>query len=143
MHTTTTNDRPPQAWQLAWRAFLPSLPTAGLEALATALADDERYLIQNATTFPPPLECASDMPVAAACAVALACWKGHGLETVGEVEEAFAHACLDAGQRLNDPMGVRYFLNWFDESDRAPMRHELLAEVEANLKDREQLATAA
>ena len=38
---------------------------------------------------------------------------------------------------------VRYFLNWFDESDRAPMRHALLAEVEAILKDREQLATAA
>jgi hypothetical protein len=140
MHTLTAL---PAAWQVAWRAFLPSMATAGLEALATALADDEPYLIQNATTFPPPLEVAKDMPIAAACAVALACWKGHGFTTVGEVEEAFALACLEAGKRLNDPMGVRYFLNWFDETDRKAMRHELLAEVERNLADREQAAPAA
>jgi hypothetical protein len=143
MHTSTTNERPPQAWQVAWRAFLPSLPTAGLDALATALADDERYLIQNATTFPPPLDCAGDWPIAAACAVALACWKGHGLTTVGEVEEAFALACAQADARLGARAAFRYFLNWYDETDRKAMRHELLAEVEGNLKDRDRMAMAA
>jgi hypothetical protein len=143
MHTSTTNKRPPQAWQLAWRAFLPSLPTAGLDALATALADDEPFLIQNATTFPPPLECASDWAIAAACAVALAVWKGHGLTTVGEVEEAFALACAAADDRLGAPAACRYFLNWFDETDRAAMRRALLAEVERNLAEREQPAPAA
>jgi hypothetical protein len=39
--------------------------------------------IQNATTFPPPLDCACDWPIAPACGVALAVWKGHGLTTVG------------------------------------------------------------
>jgi hypothetical protein len=131
----------PAAWQLAFRAFLPSLPTAGLEALATALADDEGFLIQNATTFPPPLDAAKDMPVCAACAIGLALWKGHGLETVGQVEEAFALACAEANERLNDPTGVRWFLNWHDETDRKVMRHELLAEVETALADREALAT--
>jgi hypothetical protein len=109
MHTNTTL---PAAWQVAWRAFLPSLPTAGLDALATALADDERYLIQNATTFPPPLDCASDWPIAAACAVALAVWKGHGLTTVGQVEGAFALACAAADERLGAPAACRFFLNW-------------------------------
>ena len=72
MNTLTTNDRSLPAWAKAWRAFLSSLPTAGLDALATALADDERILIQNATTFPPPLQTARDWPVAAACAIGLA-----------------------------------------------------------------------
>jgi hypothetical protein len=143
LHSSTTNDRPPQAWQLAWRAFLPSLPTAGLDALATALADDEPYLLQNATTFPPPLDCASDWPIAAACAVALAVWKGHGLTTVGQVEEAFALACAAADARLGAPAACRYFLNWFDETDRKAMRHALLAEVERELADRDRMATAA
>jgi hypothetical protein len=137
MLTTT-----PAAWQLAWRAFLPSLPTAGLDALATDVADDERYLIQNATPFPPPLDCASDWPIAAACAVALTAWKGQGLSTVGQVEEAFARACAAASERTGDPTGARYFLNWFDETDRPTMRRELLAEVNLALKDREVVAAA-
>jgi hypothetical protein len=100
-------------------------------------------LIQNATTFPPPLDCASDWPIAAACAVALACWKGHGLTTVGQVEEAFALACAAADARLGAPAACRYFLNWYDESDRAAMRHALLAEVERALADGDQPAQAA
>jgi hypothetical protein len=142
MHTVTTSERLPQAWQKAFRAFLPSLPTAGLGALATALADDERSLIQNATTFPPPLDCASDWPIAAACAIALDVWKGHGLATVGQVGEAFALACAAADARLGAPAACRDFLNWFDETDRAAMRHALLAEVGRALADRDQPAQA-
>jgi hypothetical protein len=140
MHTVTTNDRPVQAWQKAFLAFLPSLPTAGLEALATALAEDDERLLQGATTFPPPLHVARDMPVCAACAVSLALWRGHGLTTVGDVEEAFALACAAASERTGDPTGARYFLNWYDETPRPTMRRELLAEVNLALADREAVA---
>jgi hypothetical protein len=133
MSTTTTVLA---AWQRAFRAFLPSLPTAGLEALARALVDDDEALLQGATSFPPPLQVARDMPVCAACAVALALWKGHGYTTVGEVEEAFALACVGAGEALGEPSAVRYFLNWYDDADRSVMRRELLAEVNMALADR-------
>jgi hypothetical protein len=80
------------------------------------------------------------MPVCAACAVALAMWKGYGLSTVGEVEEAFALACVQASERTGDPTGARYFLNWYDDADRAVMRRELLGEVNLALADREAVA---
>jgi hypothetical protein len=55
---------------------------------------------------------------------------------VGEVEAAFALACARAGEALREPSAVRYFLNWYDDADRAVMRRELLAEVQLALADR-------
>jgi hypothetical protein len=121
---------------MAFRAFLPTLPTAGLEALARALVADDEALLQGATSFPPPLYSARDMRICAACAVALALWRGHGYITVGEVEEAFALACAAASERTGDPTGARYFLNWYDDAPRGTMRRELLAEVQLALADR-------
>jgi hypothetical protein len=56
---------------------------------------------------------------------------------VGEVEAAFALVCRDAGERLGGPTAVRYFLNWFEETERPHMRHALLAEVERTLAERD------
>ena len=53
--------------------------------------------------------------------------------TVGQVEEFFAKACYQADQRLGEPAACRWFLNWFDNTPRAEMRRELLAEVELAL----------
>jgi len=60
----------------------------------------------------------------------LAVWLNDGLGTVGEVAEAFAQAALECDRRLGEPAGVRYFLNWFDETPRDQMRLELAAEIE-------------
>jgi hypothetical protein len=132
------------SWQFAWRnGIAPQLSTAGLEALAKALADDDKALIQNASIFPPPLQCVADWPVEAACSICLAGWKGDGLKTVGEVEEYFALVCYEAGNRLGDPSGARYFLNWHDETLRADLRSQLLPEVQRELARRSGTATAA
>jgi hypothetical protein len=119
-----------EAWRRCWReGFEPLLSVAGLEALRKALLKDDPRLQQGATTTPPPLKCMEDWPVEAACGIAYAGWQGDGLETVGEVEEFFARMCFEIDQRLGEPAGCRWFLNWFDETPREEMRRQLLAEV--------------
>jgi hypothetical protein len=119
-----------ESWRKVWREGLaPLLSNAGLEALGRALVQDDPRLQQGATTTPPPLQCVQDWPVEAACAVGYCGWQGDGLETVGEVEEFFARMCFEIDQRLGEPAGCRWFLNWFDETPREEMRRQLLAEV--------------
>ena len=118
------------SWRKVWRDGLaPLISTAGLEALATALHDDDARLLQGATTTPPPLQCVQDWPVEAACALGYCGWQGEGLESVAEVEEYFARLCFEVDQRLGEPAACRWFLNWFDETPRDEMRRMLLAEV--------------
>lgn len=126
-----------ESWRKVWRGgFAKVLPTAGLEALAKALRDDDTRLVQGSTTVPPPLMCVQDWPVEAACAIAFCGWQGEGLETVGQAEEFYAKACFDADQLLGEPAGCRWLLNWFDDTPRDRMRADLLAEVEATLAER-------
>lgn len=132
-----------EAWRRAWReGVAPSLSTAGLEALAAGLRDDDPALVQGATTVPPPLLAVQDWPCEGACAVGYAAWKGDGDDTVGAVEEAFARVVFDAGGLLRDPSGARGFLNWFDDTPRDAMRAELLAEVELALAERREAVPA-
>ena len=51
------------------------------------------------------------------------------LETVGEVEEAFARACFEIDQILGEPAGCRHFLNAYDDWPRNEMRRELMNEL--------------
>jgi hypothetical protein len=141
-----------ESWRLIWRdGFVPILPTAGLVALAEALRTDDPRLSQGSTTTPPPLMCVQDWPVEAACALGLCGVAELGgfadreptgrqtnptAATVGAVEEFFARCCFEADQRLGDPGGCRWFLNWFDDTPRDEMRRELLAEVESALAGR-------
>jgi len=126
-----------ESWRMVWReGFIPALPTAGLEALRDALREDDPRLAQGATTTPPPLMSVQDWPVEAACALGLCGWLGAGLVSVGEVEEFFAKVCFEADQRLGEPAGCRWFLNWFDDTPRTEMRRLLLAEVERALANR-------
>jgi hypothetical protein len=119
-----------ESWRKVWREGLaPQISQAGLEALRLALIQDDPRLLQGATTSPPPLQCVQDWPVEAACGLGYCAWQGDGLETVAEVEEYFARACFEADQRLGEPAGCRWFLNWFDETPREEMRRQLLTEV--------------
>ena len=131
-----------KTWRTIWReGFSKILPTAGLEALATALEVDDVRLIQSATTTPPPLMCVQDWPVEAACALGFCGWQGEKLDTVGEVEEFFARCCFEADQRLGEPAACRWYLNWFDDTPRDEMRADLLEEVRRTLAER--MAVAA
>ena len=126
-----------ESWRKVWRDGLaPLLSTGGLEALRKALVNDDPRLQQGATTTPPPLQCVADWPVEGACALGFCGWQGDGLETVGEVEEFFARMCFEIDQRLGEPAGCRWFLNWFDETPRDEMRRLLLAEVNRAMAQR-------
>ena len=126
-----------ESWRMVWRdGFAPLLSTTGLMSLRDALRGDDPRLVQGATTTPPPLLCVQDWPVESCCALGYCGWQGDRLDTVGEVEEFFAKCCFEADARLGEPAACRWFLNWFDDTPRADMRRELLAEVELALADR-------
>ena len=125
-----------EAWRKTWREAAALLAGEALGALRRALADDDPRLLQGATTAPPPCLDADDWPVEAACPLALCGWLGHGLETVGQVEEFFAAVCRLIDVSLDEQAGCRWFFNWVDETPREVMRRELLAEVELSLKER-------
>jgi hypothetical protein len=126
-----------ESWRKVWREGLcPSLSTPGLEALRTALVEDDPRLLQGATTTPPPLQCVQDWPVEAACAVTYTGWQGDGLETVGEAEEFFAKTCYSCDNAVGEPAACRHFLNFFDETPRDGMRRLLLPEVEREIARR-------
>lgn len=129
-----------EAWRNVWRnGFGPLLPTAGLEALRSALVADDPHLTQGSTTIPPPLMSVQSWPVAAACVLGF-CGAiehgGFGTATVGECEKFFARACFHADQKLGEPAACRHYLNWFDDTPRDEMRREMLAEVELVLAGR-------
>jgi hypothetical protein len=105
--------------------------------LRRGLVTDDPRLQQGATTTPPPLQCVQDWPVEGACGLGYCGWQGEGLETVAEVEEFFARMCFEIDNRLGEPAGCRWFLNWFDETPRDEMRRHLLVEVNRALAQRE------
>jgi hypothetical protein len=127
-----------ESWRKVWRDGLaPHLSTPGLEALKRALVSDDLRLLQGATTTPPPLQCVQDWPVEAACVVGYCGWQADGLHTVAQVEEFFARICFETDQALGEPAACRWFLNWFDETPRAEVRAQLLAEVNRTLGERQ------
>ena len=118
-----------EAWRNVWRVgVVPQMSSARLEALRHALLTDDPALIQGATTSPPPLDCVKDWPVEAACAISFCGWDSQ-TNTVGKVEEHFAKTCFEADKLLGEPGAIRFFINWFDDTPRAEMRRELLAET--------------
>lgn len=126
-----------ESWRKVWReGVAPLLSEEGLVALAKALTEDDKRLLQGATTSPPPLTCVQDWPVEAACPIGYTGWQGDGLTTVGEVEEYFARMCFEIDQRIGEPAGCRWFINWADETHREEMRRHLLYEVQRELARR-------
>jgi hypothetical protein len=126
-----------ESWRTVWRTGIsPTLSTGGLRVLRDVLLQDDPRLTQGSTTTPPPLMCVRDWPLEAACAIGVCGWLGDRLETVGEVEEYFAEVCHEADQRLGEQAACRWFLNWFDDTPREEMRHDLVAEIDLELADR-------
>ena len=136
-----------ESWRRVWReGFVPSLPSAGLEALRVALRDDDPRLIQDATTTPPPLMCVQDWPCEAGCVLAYigaVMQGGFNAATVGEAEQFFAKCCFEADQRLGEAAACRWFLNWFDDTPRDEMLHELLGEVDRAIEHRDAIVVPA
>jgi uncharacterized protein (TIGR02996 family) len=125
-----------ESWRLVWRdGFVHSFSTKGLQRLLHLLREDSPKLLQGATTQPPPLMVVQDWPLEAADAVTVAAVDDFDC-TVGEAEEAFAKACLEADQRLGEPAACRWFLNTWDDTPRPEMLRELTAEVELALRGR-------
>lgn len=126
-----------ESWKHVWRkGFAPLISTAGLEALRRALIEDDKRLMQGATTSPPPLQAISEWPVEGACPITLCGWLGDDLSTVGEVEAYFGRMCREADQALGEPAAVRWFLNWVDDTPRDEVRRSLLPEVNLELAKR-------
>lgn len=126
-----------ESWRKVWReGIAPVLRTSAIESLQQALITDDRRLLQQATTCPPPLLSLADTPCEGADAIGWCGWQGEGLETVGQVEEYFAKICWECDMRIGEPAACRWFLNWFDETPRDHMRRELLIEVELVLAQR-------
>jgi hypothetical protein len=126
-----------KTWQQVWRrGFAPRLSTPGLEALERALLDDDGRLVQGITTSPPALETLGDWAVEAACALTYCGWQGDGLDTVSKAIRFFERTCREADRALGESAACRRFLHWFDETPRAEMRRQLLAEVQRALGER-------
>ncbi len=133
-----------ESWRQTWRkGIAPVLSTKGLLALEKGLREDDRTLLQGATTSPPPLQCVESWPCEGACFLGYAGWKGEGLETVGDVEAFFARVCWEADQRLGEPAACRWFLNFADDTPRAQVRSLLLVEVRNELQRRKASKEAA
>lgn len=108
-----------ESWKIVWRNGLaPLLSDKHLKALEKGLDEDDPNLVQGCTTTPPPLQCVVEWPVEAACALGYCGWKGDELITVSEVEEFFARMCFEIDQKIGEPAGCRWFLNWFDDTPR-------------------------
>ena len=126
-----------ESWRKVWRdGAAPLISESGLQALLKALREDDMRLIQGATTTPPPLQCVQEWPVEAACVLGYCGWEGDGLETVAEVEEYFARMCFEVDQRLGEPAGCRWFLNFWDETPRDELRRLMIPEVEREMERR-------
>jgi hypothetical protein len=82
--------------------------------------------------MPPPLECLHDWPVEGADLLAYPGWRGQGLKTVKEVEEAAwaLKSAIDA--RLGEG-AAKVLLAWYDATPRADVLAVLLGETEREL----------
>jgi len=120
-----------ESWRAVFReGFAPALSTAGLEALAKALREDDEKVQQCGTTvvgwgFDP----AKNEPVCC-CPIAYAIWKGEDVQTAEDVDIAFDQVCKEAGDESV------LFIRWVDSVPREQMLDQLLPEVESVLAER-------
>lgn len=123
-----------EAWKKCLReGFFPDMPTEGLVAALDALDRRDPALIQCLTAASNDITPEGEGRVCGACFVAYVYWRGEGLETNRQVQEAFARACLGADERLGEKAGCRYFLNKYDESVRNDFFPVLAVEVSLEL----------
>jgi hypothetical protein len=140
-----------ESWRKAWReGFMPQYSVGALTAFRTALgANDRGLLMQGGTCDPFDLQHGTNAPCKRACGIGFCGWmelaiaggeyrarSGPNPVRVAEVEESFANACFEADRRLGEPVGCRWFLNWWDEAPWEQVRTVMLAELADNLQQR-------
>lgn len=127
----------PESALTVWRqGFAQVLPVEALQALAVGLRANDPRITQGQTTVPPPLLSLADCQCAGGDAIGFALWQGLDLQTVGEVEQAFARLCYECDQRVGEPASVRWFLNWWDDASRVDAFAVLLSEVDSAIASR-------
>lgn len=124
----------------------PWMPTAGLVALAEALRADDPALIEDQTTLPlvwtgPKRQVKDDPPCEGTCLVAYPLWKGLGLTTAAEVEDAFNELMMQVNRELAAPQYARpsaLLIDWWDDPciSRSRKRRSCLALVEREIERR-------
>ncbi len=129
-------EMPLEAWRRVWRVVGELAPLDGLWALLDALEKDDPKLLQGCTTSPPPMQSARDWPVEGACLIGWLYWTD-AVNTVGEVEECFAKMCFEVDQKIGEPAGVRFLLNFYDDTPRDQMWRLLIPEVRRSIRIRE------
>jgi len=124
------------AMRVLRKGLLPVMSGEELALLRQALLEDDRDLIQGFTTEPLPYPHTLREPVAAACLTAFGPWKTRGLETVGQVEDAFAARAVEIDARLGEPAACGWLWRWWDHTDRERVRAKLLIEIGKELAAR-------
>ena len=120
-----------------WReGVAPLLSTEGLEALRQALARTTRGCCRGRRRRRRRCSACRTGRSRRPVPWATAAGRATGWRRSAEVEEFFARMCFEIDQRLGEPAGCRWFLNWFDETPRDEMRRLLLAEVMRALTER-------
>ena len=121
-----------------WRKGLaPLLTLEQLERLRIALVTDDPRLEQGVTVLPRVIEEEDPAEATAACLIGY-CALGE-LRRSASIEEWFANICyrIDVAMReLREPGRISHLLCWFDDTPRAEMRTDLLAEVSRALAER-------
>jgi hypothetical protein len=116
-------------WREVWRlGIAPELSLDCLWALERGLDTDDPELIQGGIVLPVQMDW-GDLPVEASCPIGYAGWKGNAIVTVEGVETFFKRVIDGANRRMADPQAAYWFATWVDDTPRADMRRELLAEV--------------
>lgn len=127
-----------EPWQKVWRASCDYLPLAGLEALREAILADSKELIQKSTVQ--PCKQIFWFPIAGACPWGYCQWKGRGLKSPGQVENAFCNICDEIADRFLDTYAYASFTHFVDSTPRAEMLAKLLPEVELAIERKQEEA---
>lgn len=134
------------------KGFAPSISTGALKFLLAGCRANDPRLAQGKTCRPVPSEVTGDWPADEACGMGYCgVYEAGGFcpaelhssplerrfyASVGEVEEYFARLCHAADTRMGEPAACRWFLNWFDDTDRREALHTLACWVGHVLDER-------
>jgi hypothetical protein len=121
------NEERLEPWQVAFRLAAPEIGRAGLEALARGLREDDPAICQGRTTTAEPY--GEAFAPETACPIGFAAWKGRGLSTIREVQDAFHAVMSRVAKEAGEPGAGRWLTQWVDATPRDEMRAALLEEI--------------
>lgn len=132
-------------------ALMPLLPTAGLTALAAALARGDDAVTQGpvpcryGTRAEPrfPTDSTRHWEPSAADPVAFCGWKSGAAATMGECEDYQLRLLFEAEKAYGEWGALRHWLGWWADAPREEAFAEMLAEVALELGRRGVVAEVA